>query len=206
MFSIKHKVRGWLKNVEKESEAIKALSRRRAASRSSRSTLSRGSSGKSTKSSRSSSGRSNTSIKDQAIIEKMNFAGLLAKEKYMERTKTAEFEAESLRIQQKVEKAKNCAKVLDEEVENENIEERKSDRENRIHSRSRYEDDQNLKEQVHWAENMSRKCSKLSYDPFVNIKKNAPKFNYEEIPIDNSRVNRGEKSCTKQAEPTNLFN
>ena len=53
---------------------------------------------------------------------------------------------------------------------------------------------------------MSRKCSKLSYDPFVNIKKNAPKFNYEEIPIDNSRVNRGEKSCTKQAEPTNLFN
>ena len=206
VFSIKHKIHGWLKDVEKESEAITAVSRRRAASRTSRSISSRSSSGKSTKSSRSSAGRSNTSIKDQAIIEKMKVAELLAEQKYIKRRKAAELEAESLRIQQKVDKEKAHAKVLDEEIENENIEERKSDRENRIHSRSRYEDDQNLKKQVHWPENMSRKCSKLSYDPFVNIKKNAPKFNYEEIAIDNSRVNRGEKSCTKQAEPTNLFN
>ena len=57
-----------------------------------------------------------------------------------------------MRIQQKVEKAIALAKMLDEEIENENIEERKFDgRENRIHSRSRYEDDQNLKEQVHLA-------------------------------------------------------
>ena len=57
-----------------------------------------------------------------------------------------------MRIQQKVEKAIALAKMLDEVIENENIEERKFDgRENRIHSRSRYEDDQNLKEQVHLA-------------------------------------------------------
>ena len=57
-----------------------------------------------------------------------------------------------MRIQQKVEKAIALAKMLDEEIENENIEERKFDgRENRIYSRSRYEDDQNLKEQVHLA-------------------------------------------------------
>ena len=57
-----------------------------------------------------------------------------------------------MRIQQKLEKAIALAKMLDEEIENENIEERKFDgSENRIHSRSRYEDDQNLKEQVHLA-------------------------------------------------------
>ena len=106
-----------------------------------------------------------------------------------------------------MEKAVALAKMLDEEIENENIEERKfDDRENRIHSRSRYEDDQNLKEQVHWPENLSRKCNRLFYDPFVNLKADAPKFNYDDIPIDNSKVNKGGKSFTKQAEPTNLFN
>ena len=91
-----------------------------------------------------------------------------------------------------MEKAKAHVKVLDEKIENENIEERKSDdRENRIHSRCRYEDDQNLKEQVHWPENMSRKGNRLSDDPLVNIKANVSKFNYEDIPLDNSRVNRG---------------
>ena len=64
VFSIKHKIPGWLKYVKKESETITTALRRRAASRSSRSISSRDSSGKSTKSSKSSSGRSNTSIKD----------------------------------------------------------------------------------------------------------------------------------------------
>ena len=137
----------------------------------------------------------------------MKVAELLAEQKYIERRKVAEFEAESLRIQQKVEKAKARVKVPDEEIENENIEERKyDDRENKIHSRCRYEDDQNLKEQVHWPESLSRKGNRLSYDLFVNIKINAPNFDYEDIPIDNSRVNRGEKNCIKQAEPTSLFN
>ena len=170
-----------MKDVEKESEAITTASRRRAVSRSSRSISTRGSSGKSTKSSRSSVGRSNTSIKDQAIIKKMKVAELLAEQKYIERRKASELEAESLRFQQKVEKAKACAKVLDEEMENETIVERKSDdKENRIHSRSRYEDDQNLKEQVHWPKNLSRKCNRLSYDAFINVKANVPKFNYED--------------------------
>ena len=124
----------------------------------------------------------------------MRVAELLAEPKYIESRKTAELEAESLKIQQKVEKAKARAKVLHEEIENKNIEERKSDhRENRMHSRSRSENDQNLKEQVHWTENLSRKCNRLSYDPFINVKANAPKFNYEDIPIDNSGVNRGKK-------------
>ena len=159
------------------------------------------------KRSRSSSDRCNISIKDQAIIEKMKVAELLAEQKYIERRKAAEFEAESLKIQQKVEKAKAPAKLLDEEIDNKNIEERKSDdRENRIHSRCRCKDIQNLKEQVHWPENLSRKGNRLSYDPLANIKANAPKFNYEDIALDNSRLNRGEKICTKQAEPTNLFN
>ena len=136
-----------MKDVEKESVEIATAPKRRAASRSSRSTSSKGSSGKSTKSSRSrsSSGRCNTSTKDQAIIEKMKVAELLAEQKYIERRKAAEFEAESLRIQQKVEKAKAHAKVLDEEIENKNIEERMSDdREKRIHFRCKYKDDQNV--------------------------------------------------------------
>ena len=66
-----------MKDIEKESEAITTASRRRTASRSSRSKSSRGSSGKSSKSSRGSSGGSNTSIKDQAIIEKMKVTELL---------------------------------------------------------------------------------------------------------------------------------
>lgn len=79
----------------------------------------------------------------------MKVAELLAEQKYIERRKEAEFEAEPLRIQQKVEKVKACAKML-EEIKNENIEKKKSgDIENRIYSRSRYEDEQNLKEQVH---------------------------------------------------------
>ena len=206
MFSIKHKIHGWLKDVERESEAITTAARRRDTSRSSRIISSRNSSGKSTKSSRSTFGRSSTSIKDQAIVEKMKVAELLAEQKYIERRNVSEFEAESLRIQQKVEKAKARAKMLDKEIENENIEERKSDNiENKIHSRNRYEDDQNLKEHVHWPENLSRKCNRLSCDPFVNINANAPKFNYEDIPIVNSSVNRGKKTCTKQADPTNLF-
>ena len=207
VFSIKYKIHGWLKDVEKESEAITTASKRRATSRCSRGTSSKRSSGKTAKSSRSSSGRCNTSIKDQAIIKKMKVAELLAEQKYIERRKAAEYGGESLRIQQKVEKAKARAEVLDEEIKNENTEERKPDhRENRIHSRCRYEDDQNLKEQVHWPENLSRKGTRLSYDTLVNIKTNAQKFNYEEISLDNSRVNRGDKICTKKAEPTNLYN
>ena len=98
MFSFKHKIRGWLKDVERESEAITTASRRRDASRSSRIISSRNSSGKSTKSSRSTFGRSSTSIKDQAIVEKMKVAELLAEQKYIERRNVSEFEAESLRI------------------------------------------------------------------------------------------------------------
>ena len=102
VFSIKYKIHGWLKDVEKESEAITTAWKRRAASGSSRSTPSKGSSGKSNKSlrSRGNSGRCNTSFKDQAIIiEKMKVAELLAEQKHIERRKAAEFEAESLKIQ-----------------------------------------------------------------------------------------------------------
>ena len=102
-----------MKDVERESEAITTASRRRVASRSSGSISSRDSSGKSTKSSRTTFGRNSTSIKDQAIVEKMKVAELLAEQKYIERRKVSEFEAESLRIQQKVEKAKARAKMLD---------------------------------------------------------------------------------------------
>ena len=56
------------------------------------------------------------------------------------------------------------------------------------------------------ARKSEQKMYRLSYDPFINVKANVPKFNYENIPSDNSRVNRGEKSYTKQTEPTNLFN
>ena len=41
---------------------------------------------------------------------------------------------------------------------------------------------------------------------FIKVKTNIWKFNYGNIPISNSRVNRGEKGWTKQIEPTNLFN
>ena len=116
-----------MKDVDKESQTVTTASNRGIESRFSRGTSLKGSSGKSTESPRSSFGRSNTSIKDQAIIEKMNVAELFAEQKYIERIKAAEFEAESLRIQLKVEEAKLCAKVLDEETENENIEERRSD-------------------------------------------------------------------------------
>ena len=48
-------------------------------------------------------------------------------------------------------KEKARAKVLDEVIENENTEQRKSDgRDSKMYSRNRYVDDQNLKEQVHW--------------------------------------------------------
>ena len=113
-----------MKDVDKESQTVTTASNRGIESRFSRGTSLKG---KSTESPRSSFGRSNTSIKDQAIIEKMNVAELFAEQKYIERIKAAEFEAESLRIQLKVEEAKLCAKVLDEETENENIEERRSD-------------------------------------------------------------------------------
>ena len=169
VFSIKYKIHGWLRDVERESEEIATAPKRRSASRSSRSTSSKGSSGKSTKSSRSrnSSGRCNTSTKDQAIIEEMKVAELLSEQKYIKRRKAAELEAESLRIQQKVEKAKAHAKVLDENIENKNIEKRMSDdRENRI--------------------------TKV----------------YEDIPLDKSRVNRGEKICficlTKQLQMSSV--
>ena len=158
-----------MRDVERESEEIATAPKRRAASRSSRSTSSKGSSGKSTKSSRSrnSSGRCNTSTKDQAIIEEMKVAELLSEQKYIKRRKAAELEAESLRIQQKVEKAKAHAKVLDENIENKNIEKRMSDdRENRI--------------------------TKV----------------YEDIPLDKSRVKRGEKICficlTKQLQMSSV--
>ena len=40
----------------------------------------------------------------------------------------------------------------------------------------------------------------------LTLKENIAKFNYADIPIDNGRVHRDENSCSKQAEPTNLFN
>ena len=81
----------------------------------------------------------------------MKVAELLPRQRYIERRKPAEFEAESLRIRQNMGKEKARAKVLDEEIENENTEERKSDgRDSKMYSRNRYVDDQNLKEQVHW--------------------------------------------------------
>ena len=46
----------------------------------------------------------------------------------------------------------------------------------------------------------------LSCDAFVTIKSNPSKLKYEDIPVDNNGVSRDEKSCTKQAESTNLFN
>ena len=81
----------------------------------------------------------------------MKVVELFPRQRYIERRKPAEFEAESLRIRQNMGKEKARAKVLDEVIENENTEERKSDgRDSKMYSRNRYVDDQNLKEQVPW--------------------------------------------------------
>ena len=109
VFSFKHTTHSWLKDVELERIVTHAPSREGSKKGSKASSLS---SSRSLKTRPSSSDRS--SIKDKAINERMKITELKTEHLFMEKKKAAEYEAESIRIQEQVAKAEARAKVLED--------------------------------------------------------------------------------------------
>ena len=113
VFSFKHTINSWLKDAELERMVNHVLSRQGSKKGSKASSSS---SSRSLKTRSNSSGRS--SIKDKAIKERMRTAKLKAKHLFMEKKGPAEYEAESIRMQEQVVKAEACVKVLEDLDEN----------------------------------------------------------------------------------------
>ena len=104
VFAFKHKVHHWLKQVELEHENGSRSSSK--SSKSKKSSASR-SSGK-TKSS------SSRSSKDRAMEEKAKLAELMAEAEFLERRQQAENEAQKLKIEEKLAKAKAKSQVFED--------------------------------------------------------------------------------------------
>ena len=95
IFSFKHKIIKWMKEVELNKEELG--SRKSLGSRSNKS--------RSSKSSISSNGSSRSSIKDKAIEEKIKVADLIAESNFTEQKLKMEYEAKRLELEEKVAKA-----------------------------------------------------------------------------------------------------
>ena len=92
VFSFKHKVHNWLKEEEKEHK-------RDHSSRSS---------------TRSSSSKFKSSTREKAVEEKLRVAELIAEASFMKKKKDAEYQAEALRMEEELAKARARAKVYDD--------------------------------------------------------------------------------------------
>ena len=92
VFSFKHKVHNWLKEGEKEHK-------RNHSSRSS---------------TRSSSSKSKSSTRGKAVEEKLRVAELIAEASFMKKKRDAEYQAEALRMEEELAKARARAKVYDD--------------------------------------------------------------------------------------------
>ena len=92
VFSFKHKVQNWLKEEEKKHK-------RDHSSRSS---------------TRSSFSKSKSSTREKAVEEKLRVAELIAKASFMKKKGDAEYQAEALRIEEELAKARARAKVYDD--------------------------------------------------------------------------------------------
>ena len=103
VFAFRHKVNNWLK------EAVEVRSKKSSVSSSS-----------SKHSSTSSKSRSST--KDKAIQGKMRIAELLAEATFLEKKKTAQHQADELRVQEELAKAKARMKIFDAEEASKHIE------------------------------------------------------------------------------------
>ena len=88
-FSFKHKVHNWLEEVEKEHKRY----------HSSRS------------STRSSFSKSKSSIQEKAVEENLRVAELIAEASFMKKTRDGEYQAEALRMEEELAKARARAKV-----------------------------------------------------------------------------------------------
>ena len=92
VFSFKHKVHNWLKEEEKEYKK----------DHSSRSSI------------KSSSSKSKSSTREKAVEEKLRVAELIAEASFMKKRKDAEYQAEALRMEEELAKARARAKVYDD--------------------------------------------------------------------------------------------
>ena len=92
MFSFKHKVHNWLKEEEKEHKK----------DHSSRSSI------------KSSSSKSKSSTREKAVEEKVRVAELIEEASFMKKKKDAEYQAEALRMEEEMAKARARAKVYDD--------------------------------------------------------------------------------------------
>ena len=109
MFSFKHTLYSWLKDVELE-KMVNCVSSREGSKKDSKASSS--SSSRSLKTRSSSSGRS--SIKGKAIKERMKISELKAEHVFIEKKRAAEYEIELIRIQKQFAKVKARAKVLED--------------------------------------------------------------------------------------------
>ena len=98
VFTFKHKVYNWLKEEETELSAKKAYSKKGSKSTSS---------GTSRKMKSSNSNGSSRCSKERAVEEKANLAELMAEAEFMQQRQMAENQAEQLRVQEKLAKARS---------------------------------------------------------------------------------------------------
>ena len=103
VFAFRHKVNNWLK------EAVEVRSKK-----SSRSSCSSKYS--------STSSKSRSSTKEKAMQEKLRVAELLAEAAFLEKKKTAQHQADELRVQEELAKAKGRMKIFDAEKASKHIE------------------------------------------------------------------------------------
>ena len=103
VFTFKHKVYNWLKEAETERSAKKAYSKKGSKSTScgSRKTKSSNSSG------------SSRCSKERAMEEKVKLAQLMAEAEFMQQRQMAENQAEQLRVQEKLAKAKARSEIYE---------------------------------------------------------------------------------------------
>ena len=107
VFTFKHKVNNWMKEVA-ETRTKSSSSHSKGSKRSSKSS--------------SSSSRSKSSTKERAMQEKLRVAELLAEADFLEKKRTAQYQAEVLQVEEKLAKAKarmnvyNAAETTDTEI------------------------------------------------------------------------------------------
>ena len=109
VFSFKHTLHSWLKDVELE-KMVNCVSSREGSKKDSETSSS--SSSRSLKTRSSSSGRS--SIKGKAIKERVKISELKPEHVFMEKKRAAEYETKLIRIQKQFAKVKARAKVLED--------------------------------------------------------------------------------------------
>ena len=108
VFAFKHRIHNWLKEGEK---LVKFESKSKSSRKSSKSSGSKSSKSNSTSSSRS----SKLSAKEKAIQEKVRVAELQAEASFMKKKRDAEWQAESLRLEEEMAKARARVKIYEHE-------------------------------------------------------------------------------------------